>query len=131
MSRLPAALLATWLALLGGAAPALACAATSAGDCCPAGGSAPCPEDSGGSLAGDAAFCCAVAPAPAQAMSYSPIRVEHPQPLHVGAPESPLLPVSTIALAQPAARREESLVPTDPSRRDASLTYLYTRRLRL
>lgn len=46
--RLPAALLAFWLALLAWAAPALACAAASAGDCCPDGGSAACSEDGSG-----------------------------------------------------------------------------------
>ena len=131
MSRLPATLLAFWLALLGGTAPALACAATSAGDCCPDRGSVPCPEGGSGTLAGGAAVCCVSVPAPAQATSYSPIRVELQKPVHFGSPEFPLLPASTVAFAQPAARRGEALAPTDPSRRDASLTYLRTQRLRL
>jgi len=131
VSRLPAALLAFWLALLGGTAPALACAAASAGDCCPDRGSAPCPEDGSGTLAGNAAACCASVPTTAQATSYSPIRVELPKPMHFGSPQFPLLPVSTIAFAQPATRHDETLAPPNPPRRDASRTYLRTKRLRL
>jgi hypothetical protein len=131
VSRLPATLLAFGLVLLGGTAPALACAAVSTGDCCPDRGSVPCPEDGSGILASDAAVCCASTPVPAQATSYSPIRVQLQKPMHFGSPEFPLLPASTVAFAQAAARRGEELVPAGPSRHDASLTYLRTQRLRL
>ena len=128
--RLPAALLAFWLALLAGTAPALACAAASKGDCCPDGGSAPCSEDGLGILS-DAAVCCASVPAPAQATSYSPTRVEHQKPIHFGSPELSLHPASTVAFAQLAPRYRDSHAPANPARRDASLTYLRTQRLRL
>jgi hypothetical protein len=130
VSRLPAALLAFWLALLAGTAPALACAAPSAGDCCPDDGSAPCSEDRPGILA-DAAVCCASVPAPAQAASYSPIRVEHQKPIHFGSPDFSLHPASPVAFAHHATRHRDSLAPANPPRRDASLTYLRTQRLRL
>lgn len=130
MSRLPAALFATWLALLAGTAPALACAAALAGDCCPDGGSAPCSED-GSEILSDAAVCCASVPAPAQATSYSPIRVEHQKPIHFGSPDFSLHPALMVAFVQPATRNRDSLVPANPPRHDASLTYLRTQRLRL
>ena len=130
VSRLPAALLAFWLALLAWTAPALACVAASAGDCCPDGGSAPCSEDRSG-IFSDAAVCCASVPAPAQATSYSPIRAEYQKPIHFGSPDFSLDPAPTVAFAQPATRHRDSVAPANLPRRDASLTYLTTQRLRL
>jgi hypothetical protein len=128
VSRLRATLVAFWLALLAGTAPALACA--SAGDCCPDGGSVPCSENGSG-IFSDAAVCCASAPTPAQATSYAPMRVEYQKPIHFGSPDFPHYPVSTVAFAQPATRPRDSLALAIPPRRDASLTYLRTQRLRL
>lgn len=130
VSRLPAALLVFWLALLAGTAPALACAAASAGDCCPDGGSAPCPEDGSENLS-DAAVCCVSVPAPAQTTSYSPTRIEHQKPIHFGSPDFSLHPASTVAFAQPVTRNRDSRAPANQPSRDASLTYLRTQRLRL
>jgi hypothetical protein len=99
LSRLPAALLAYWLAPPAWTVPALACAAASTGDCCPDGGSAPCSEDGSG-IFSDAAVCCASVPAPAQATACSPIRVEYQKSILFGSPDFSLHPASTVAFAQ-------------------------------
>jgi len=70
-------------------------------------------------------------PAPAQAASYSPIRVDYQKPMHFGAPDFSLLPAATVAFAQLATRHRDLFAPANPPRRDASLTYLSTHRLRL
>jgi hypothetical protein len=119
-------LLVTWLALLGGVAPVYACAVPIPADkCCPEDGSAPC-LDRDVTVA-----CCSVAPSPAAAVSFSSARNEQAKPTDSGSPVTPVLPVSTSALAQGAARHDEICAPATSSARDASHTYLRTRRLRL
>jgi hypothetical protein len=70
-------------------------------------------------------------PAPEQSTTYSPIRIEHQKPMHYGSPDFSLLAASTVAFAQPVMRHRDSLALTNPPRRDGSLTYLITQRLRL
>lgn len=128
--RVPAVFLALWLALLAGAAPAVACAAAGGGDCCPDRGPVPCPEVESGIL-GTTTACCVSVPAPAQATSYSATRVDSQKPMQFGPSDITLIPALPVALALPDARPSKLLLTTAWPHRDDTLTYLRTRRLRL
>jgi len=130
VSRLPAALLLAWLAAIGAALPAVACAAMPADNCCPGEGTAPCPEGDSPAHSGTGADCYAAVPVPAQATSNLPARGAQ-EPIRCGPHEPVFVPVATIAPVQAAARNERTLLPADSPARDASLTYLHTQRLRL
>ncbi|HKY00105.1 MAG TPA: hypothetical protein VJL86_10340 [Steroidobacteraceae bacterium] len=123
MSRVASLLLAGWLTVMG--APALACASAAA-DCCPDGGTIPCPNDPGARAA-----CCVEAPAPAQATSYACPRVDPADVDHPGWDEPSIPPFLIDAPAQAVVWSEEPFLPPASCALDASLTYLRTQRLRL
>ena len=130
MSRLPSALLLAWLAVIGAAGPAVACAAMPVDNCCPDEGTVPCPEGDPPAHSGTGAACDTAVPVPVQATPNWLARGAQ-EPIRCGPHEPALLPVSTIAPVQAAARNERTLLPADSPARDASLTYLHTQRLRL
>ena len=111
--------------------PAAACVLAAAkSDCCPGDG-VPCGDDGTVStLATDANACCLAAPAPRSLVSGELSRVRALEPQAAGPdPQVSLAWLLTLHAAQPTR------IPVfDTSQRhtgDASLTYLYTLRLRL
>lgn len=129
MPRLPAAIFATWLAVLGGVAPVLACAAASVADCCPDGSAAPCSETD--PSAAGARACCAATPNPAPVAFGSPARVEQPGQASDDAPHLPAVSFLTQTPPPTSSRPNEAFAPAALAPRDASQTYLRTLRLRL
>jgi hypothetical protein len=131
-SRLVPALV-TWLALLGTAAPAIACAADMIqGDCCPAEQPAPCGEDERHAPSEPSPVaCCVAAPATAQAPGLTTVRagydpssgLDPPQPWVDGSP-------ALLAMARPPIRRA-SFAPAGGGAGAPLPVYLLTARLRL
>jgi hypothetical protein len=112
--------------------PAVACALEAAKDCFPA-GAPPCgdmPPDSSGIP--DMAMCCVAAPAPSSGAAFESV-VRERMPVESPAPA----PDFGLTLAWLLAQHPPETIPivlspeTLPHCDDATLTYLYTQRLRL
>jgi hypothetical protein len=123
VSRLPAALLVAWFAVLGGAMPVLACAAAlpGPGHCCPDDGrSSPCPEG--------IAACCASSPSPTASVSSPATRAETIEPPHA---DTSILPGPTFALRPARAPHRLPSHFARPEIADETPVFLRTLRLRL
>jgi hypothetical protein len=130
--RLASAALTVWLAIVGGASPAIACASLDPHDCCPPVPADPCSDhpaprsDSGASLS-----CCPAAPGAAALVNSPPARTELAKLTASDDPDRGLFSVADVRLD---LRSADSLPAALPSRRpaaDGRMTYLRTQRLRL
>lgn len=129
MPRLSATLLALSLAILGSSLPGLACAAMPADDCCP-GDSAPC-MDVAPQLAMPAPDCCATAPGPAQWAARALPRGGQAASADGTGPDLHAAPAAANGPQAGTIPARELPALEIPASRDASRTYLTTRRLRL
>lgn len=124
-------LLIVWAALAGAGLPAFACAtAAAAGDCCPPDAPSGCIQ-AYQQLDIEAAVCCITAAAPSQLVVAEPNREPKAAQRDHGStdPVALVTPSSSYPSLRSTIRLAISHVPS--ARTDASLTYLYTGRLRL
>jgi hypothetical protein len=125
--------LVTWLALLGMAVPAAACAATLfQDDCCPAEQPPPCGGDEGHAAPQAAsAVCCVAAPDLAQAPAATITRTGCDKPSGFDVPDLWLdANPDSLAIADPQHRRD-NFTPSGGVARTGAPLYLLTGRLRL
>jgi hypothetical protein len=120
-----------WLAIIGGASPAIACASLAPDDCCPAMPADPCSEpaprpDSGASLA-----CCPAAPNSRALLSSPPARADSANPAESGDPDPDPFLVADHPIDPRSAEFLPAAVPRCSHGPDGRMTYLRTQRLRL
>ncbi len=131
MPRLATAALIAWLAIPGGAAPAIACASPNPGDCCPAmpagtcSGQVPLPDP------GARLLCCPAAPGAPALVSSPAARAELANPAASGDPDRDPPFVSDARVNLRSAKSCPSASPARGRQPDGRATYLYTARLRL
>lgn len=129
--RLASAALIAWLAIIGGASPAIACASMDSDDCCPPLPADPCSEpaprqDSGASLS-----CCPDAPGSAALLSSPPARAEPAKPAGSSDPDPEPSLIGDIRIAPRSGESFPADVPPCSLGQDGRMIYLRTQRLRL
>lgn len=132
VSRLSAAVLATWLVFLGAVLPACACAAVApVQNCCPDAPPAQCTDGDPARWARADAPCPNVSPAAMRSAFVLPGRAAPERQADSGSPDCAVISARVIAQAASAARRDSRFVTASVADRDGSSTYLRTLRLRL
>jgi len=129
--RLASAALIAWLAIIGGASPAIACASLDSDDCCPPLPADPCSEraprqDSGASLS-----CCPAVPGSAALLSSPPARAEPAQLAGSSDPDPEPFLTGDIRIGPRSGESFPATVPLRFPGPDGRMTYLRTQRLRL
>jgi len=129
--RLASIALMIWLAIIGGASPAIACASQAPDDCCPPLLADPCSEpvprqDSGASLS-----CCPAAPDSAALLSSLPARAEAARPAGSSDPDPDAFMMADLPIGPRFGESFPATVPPRPVEADGRMTYLRTHRLRL
>lgn len=125
--------LVTWLALLGMAVPAAACAATLfQDDCCPAEQPPPCGGDDGHAAPQAAsAVCCVAAPAIAHAPAATITRTGYDKPSGFDLPDLWLDAILDSRAIDDPPNRRANFIPSGGAARTGAPLYLLTGRLRL
>ena len=131
MPRLASAALVAWLAIFGGASPAIACASQNADDCCPPLPADPCSEPAPSHDSGASLSCCPATPVSAAFLSAPPARAEPAKPTGSSDPEPDLFLFADFRIDPRSGECPPAAVAARPPAPDGRMTYLHTQRLRL
>jgi hypothetical protein len=128
--RLATAALIAWLALLGGVAPAIACASQVSDDCCPAAPADPCPEQAPRPETGASFLCCPAVPGTSALVGSPFSRAEPASQPDSGDPDRDALSVADLRLGVRPAGSAHAAAPSHSPVPDGRAIYLHTGRLR-
>jgi hypothetical protein len=129
--RLASAALVAWLAIIGGASPAIACAAQGPDDCCPPLLADPCSDPAPSQDSGASLSCCPATPVSAALLGSLPARAEPAKPAGSSDPEPDLCLAAELRISLQSGVHPPAAVPPRRPAADGRMTYLRTQRLRL
>lgn len=131
MPRLASAALIAWLAIIGGASPAIACAFLDSDDCCPPLPADPCSEPAARQDSGASLSCCTAVPGSAALLSLPPARSEPAQLAGTSDPDPEPFLIGDIRIGPQSDESFPAAMPPCSLGPDGRMTFLRTQRLRL